>query len=158
MQTSHIPRHLQHLKNYISHIFCPFHLDLNNAIFFDWLWFPSKYLPRKSCSIFVVSWPVTKVGMWDFLRNKFQISGICVWSYKAFWQTTLMQQCLTIVGEWCMVWTTCWQTPCCWERIIKKQPQVFCSVYGNAVVDWSTTGHWVRRVTAFKSGKQEHHD
>jgi hypothetical protein len=26
------------------------------------------------------------------------------------------------------------------------------------VVDWSTTGHWVRRVTAFKSGKQEHHD
>jgi hypothetical protein len=69
-----------------------------------------------------------------------------------------MQQCLTIE-----LVNNAWYEECAdkflaTEKESLRNNKFVCNVYGNAMVDRSTTGHWVRRVTAFKSGKQEHHD
>jgi len=44
------------------------------------------------------------------------------------------------------------------KESLRNSHKCLCNVYGNAMVDRSTSGQWVRRVTAFKSGKQEYYD
>lgn len=41
-------------------------------------------------------WPVTKLEMWDFGWNKFEISGIYARSYKDFWLTAPLHQRIAV--------------------------------------------------------------
>jgi hypothetical protein len=67
-----------------------------------------------------------------------------------------MQQCLTteLVND-------AWYEQCAdtflaaEEETLRNNHKCLCSVYGNATIDRSTIGCWVRGVIAFKSGKQE---
>jgi len=51
--------------------------------------------------IIFFQWPVTKVGMWNFKWNRFEVSGIWVHSCKDFWQSALLygsaSQCMQSV-------------------------------------------------------------
>ena len=128
MQTSYIPIHL---KNYTSHIF---YLLYSVFVVVIWTWIiPYFFIGLgflwstcpESQVIFFFSWPLTELGMCDFRQNKFEISSIYVWSCKAFWQTALLQQCLTkelVNDAWYKQCAD--RIPCCWERLIQKQPQV----------------------------------
>jgi hypothetical protein len=66
-----------------------------------------------------------------------------------------MQQCLTIELVNYAWYEKCADKFLAAEKESLRNNKCVCNVYGNAMADRSTTGHWVRRVTAFKSEKQK---
>ncbi|GFG38463.1 hypothetical protein Cfor_11209 [Coptotermes formosanus] len=44
------------------------------------------------------------------------------------------------------------------KESIRNIHKCLCNVYGSAMVNRSTAGHWARRMTASKWERQEHHD
>ena len=61
--------------------------------------------------------------------------------------------------SWCIRWSAmyCNRTPCCWE-MNEWDPKHLYTVYGSAMGDKSTTGHWARGVMLFKTKAEEFHD
>ena len=111
-------------------------------------------------------------GLWDFRQNKFEVSGIYVWSFKDFWQQAPLQQCLMVesVND---VWYKLYAVI---EFLVAEKESVrsihkcLCNIYGIAAVergtiaavdrgtiaavDRGTIGHWWKDWWLLKQEKQ----
>ena len=109
---------------------------------------------------YFVSWPVTKLGKWDFRRNISGVFSIYIWSCKNFWKLVLLHQHLTMKSVNDIQYK---QRAVIQFLVAKKQSRKnihkhLCDVYETVAVNWSATGRWAKWVMASKTWKAELQD
>ena len=104
-------------------------------------------------------WRLTKLWMWYFTGNKFEVSGIYVRSCKDLWQITSLQHGLMLDSVNDVFYKQHVTEFLDAEKESDRNiHQCLYNVYGRPAFDRSTVGWWVKWATASETGEIQLHD